>query len=78
MIPTWLTGLGGKLLGILTGAVALLGFLWAKQRSDEGHGRDKQQLEDAKKAVEVQRKMAAAPRVGSDADLVERLRKGGF
>jgi hypothetical protein len=69
-----------KALGLMLAALAIALFLLNLRRAGERAGRLAERLETSEKINEVQRQMleAAARRPRDRADLVERLRRGGF
>lgn len=78
MIPAWLSRLGAKLLPGLLAAGAFFtliaeAFRRGKQQAELEHSE-----QDARMRLETERKMADAPRVATDADLVRRLRDRGL
>lgn len=78
MIPAWLARFGAKLLPGLLAAGGILTLIVGVFRRGQKQAELEHDLADANARREAERKMAAAPRVGSDADLVQRLRDRGL
>jgi type II secretory pathway component PulF len=74
------SGPARKALGLMLGALTLALFLLNLRRAGESAGRLAERLQATEKISEAQRQMleAATNRPRDRADLVERLRRGGF
>ena len=70
--------IGGKILTILAGAAGILALFWKVRHDGATQALAERKAKDATDRADAEHRMAEAPRLDDDRELVDRMRRGGF